>query len=255
MNNTIELPMMLLKQLGNTLRSEINNLRHGALPSEEAYRIWSQTYDDEDDNLMLYYDKIILSGLISKINPVKKIILDYGCGTGRNWNNLLSYNPAKLIGCDNSPEMLDKLRIKFPDSESYLVSDNNLYFLNSNEFDLIVSTLVIAHIKNIKKLFSEWNSVMNLTGDIIITDFHPEILKKGGSRSFKKGNKLITVKNYIHPIHEIEELFLSFGFKITGREEKIIDESVKDFYVRHNALTVYERFKGMPFIYGIHLSR
>jgi hypothetical protein len=37
--------------------------------------------------------------------------------------------------------------------------------------------------------------------------------------------------------------------------EEIIDENVKSFYVKKNALHVYDKLKGIPYIYGLHLSR
>jgi ubiquinone/menaquinone biosynthesis C-methylase UbiE len=247
--------MKLRKQLKNILRTTFNYHPGKTYSAGEAYKVWAQTYDDENDNLMLHYDKIILTELISQIKLKGKVILDYGCGTGRNWNDLLINNPAKLIGCDLSPEMLDKLKSKIRNAETYLMNNEKLYFLNKNDCDVIVSTLVIAHIKNIEELFTEWNRVMKVSGDIVITDFHPDILERGGSRTFKHGNESVTIENYFHSIPEIEKLLSSFGFKIVGRIEKIIDESVKHFYERHNALHVYERFKGLPFIYGIHMSR
>jgi len=221
----------------------------------DAYRIWADTYDLEQDNLMLYYDKIILNELISQIKLKGKVILDYGCGTGRNWEYLLKYNPAKIIGCDVSPEMLSKLKLKHLNAETYLVKSDRPTFLNDNQCDVILSTLVVAHIKNIMELFAEWNRVIKTSGDIIITDFHPTLLAKGGSRTFKHENESITIENFIYPITEIERSLSSFGFRTVNLIEKKIEDDVKYFYEKHNALNVYEKFKGIPFIYGIHMSR
>lgn len=204
---------------------------------------------------MLYYDKIILAELIYKIKLKDKVILDYGCGTGRNWPDLLRHNPAKIIGCDISPEMLAKLNSKFKNAETYLIKDEKQTFLKDRQVDLIISTLVVAHIKNIDEIFSAWDRAMKNSGDIIITDFHPELLAKGGARTFKQGSKSFKIENYIHMPAKIEEMLFKFGFRKINFIQKIIDDEVKHFYEKQNAVSVYDKFKGTPFIYGIHLAR
>jgi ubiquinone/menaquinone biosynthesis C-methylase UbiE len=222
---------------------------------EDAYNIWAENYDNEKDNLALHYDNIIMKELISKIQLNDKIIFDYGCGTGRNWPLILAKNPTKVIGCDISNNMLNKLNEKYRNAEVYLSKDLKLSFLPNNTCDIIISTLVIAHIIDIEKMFSEWERVIKNKSDIIITDFHPELLAKGGVRTFKYGREVVTVENYYHSIKTIEEILAHFRFKVLNFIEKNIDENVKHFYEKQNALKIYEKFYNTPFIYGIHLSR
>jgi ubiquinone/menaquinone biosynthesis C-methylase UbiE len=222
---------------------------------KDAYNIWADTYDIEENNLMLFYDKIILGELISKVDLKGKVILDHGCGTGRNWPLFQKNEPEQIIGCDISSEMLARLKSKYENAKTYLIDDNRLPFLNNAQCDIIISTLVIAHVKKIKDLFAEWNRITKDSSDIIITDFHPALLSIGGSRTFKHFNKSITIKNFIHEITTIEKLLSSSGFKTVRVIEKKIDEEVKHFYVNRNALSVYDKFKNVPFIYGIHMSR
>lgn len=230
--------------------------------AREAYKIWSETYDSEQDNLILFYDNIILKEFFSKINFKEKTILDYGCGTGRNWKEIFNHNPGKIIGCDISPEMLSKVKIKFPNAETHLLQNEKLTFLADKSCDIIISTLVIAHIKNLNNLFREWDRVIRDKSEIIITDLHPQILENGGSRSFhvvtnsgSYNDKTVTIKNFIHKINKIEKLLHQSGFRTSDLIEKKIDEDVKLFYEKKNAIGVYERFKGLPFIYGLYLTR
>ncbi len=223
--------------------------------SKEGYKIWAESYDDEKDNLMLYYDEIIFSKLLNMTNCYAKTILDFGCGTGRNWHELVLHHPARIIGSDISPEMLTMLKNKFTGAETYLINDNKLDFLKKNECDLIISTLVISHIKDIENLFNQWDIVLKDSGEIIITDFHPDLFSKGGARTFKFKEKSYKIANYIHAISEIEKILNRLNFKTVHIIEEIIDEKVKPFYLRKNAEHIYERFKGTPFIYGIHLKR
>jgi ubiquinone/menaquinone biosynthesis C-methylase UbiE len=221
----------------------------------EAYKIWAECYDDEQDNLILFYDEIILKKLLEMTHLSGKTILDFGSGTGRNWNELLKHHPARIIGCDISPEMISRLKSKFPDAETYLIRNEKLDFLKEKECDIIISTLVISHVKDISKLFHEWNRVMNDSAHIIITDFHPDLFMKGGARTFKHAGTTYKIENYVHEVLRIEKMLSSIGFWRMSLIEKIIDEDVKPFYVKKNALHIYEKFKGTPFIYGLYLSR
>jgi ubiquinone/menaquinone biosynthesis C-methylase UbiE len=222
---------------------------------KEGYKIWSESYDDEKDNLMLTYDEIILKTLLSKIDLSGKTILDYGCGTGRNWFELLKHDPDRIIGCDISSEMIDRLKRKYSFAESFLIKNDKLNFLSNKECDIIISTLVISHVYDIENLFIEWDRVLKDSGDIIISDFHPDLFAKGGTRTFKQAGKSYKIQNYIHHLREIEELLCRYGFTKITLIEKMIDEEVKGFYIKKNAEHIYSRFMGIPFIYGIYLKR
>ena len=51
----------------------------------EAYKLSSQSYDDEQDNFILYSDGLILNKLLGMANLNGKTILDFGSGIGRNY--------------------------------------------------------------------------------------------------------------------------------------------------------------------------
>lgn len=222
---------------------------------QEGYRVWAEHYDEEENNLMLYYDNILFRKLISGVEIAGKMILDFGCGTGRNWPTLRAQLPAKLIGCDISPEMLAKLHNKFTDAETYCIGDNKLPFIQNNKCDLIVSTLVIGHIRELYPLIEEWSRVLKERSDIILTDFHPALLSLGGTRTFKNEGKKYVIENHIHSVNSIESALAACGFKQITLLQKSIEDDVKEFYIKKNALHVYEKFKGVPFIFGMHVRR
>src|SRR5579872_6049932 len=85
-----------------------------------AYDIWSQTYDNQPDNLMLALDEGVFSDLFGRVAQAGKVVADIGCGTGRHWEKLLRQAPARLVGYDVSAGMLDKLQKKYPQAETHL---------------------------------------------------------------------------------------------------------------------------------------
>ncbi len=222
---------------------------------EDAYNIWASGYDDQPDNLMFALDETLFTELITNVDFHNKIIADIGCGTGRHWKKIYEKHPAKIIGYDVSEGMLKVLKEKFPDAETQQLKSNHLEGLGNNSCDILISTLAIAHIKDIEDAFAEWDGVLKKDGHIIITDYHPDALSKGGNRTFRHNGKMIAVKNYIHPIEKIKDIAFKWGFKFNAFIEKTIDEQVKHYYGKQNALKVYEQFKGTQIIYGAHLTR
>ena len=220
-----------------------------------AYDIWSDSYDCQPGNLMLDLDELIFAGLIKDMDLRNKKVADIGCGTGRHWQKIYEKTPAILLGFDVSPGMLHQLIRKFPYAETQLITDNLLKSLSDSYIDCLITTLTIAHIKNIEEAISSWTRVLKDGGDLIITDFHPSMLTKGGKRSFKYEHGSLSVINYIHPLEKVKKIFRKHGFHLIRQEERIVDEEVRPYYEAQNALPVYYRFQGIPIIYGLHLKK
>ena len=245
--------MNILKKLLYRLPSSLFSLKE--TEPEDAYNTWSEYYDAQPDNLMLALDEALFTSLIDNVDFHNKIIADVGCGTGRNWKKVYAKHPARLIGYDVSEGMLKVLCGKFPEADTHLLTTNHLELLDNGSCDIIVSTLAIAHIKDLEDAFREWNRVLKDDGHIIITDYHPDALLKGGNRTFRHNGKLIAVKNYIHPIVNILDIVNKLNLKVDDFIERKIDDSVKHYYEKQQAIGVYERFKGTSIIYGAHLTR
>jgi len=221
----------------------------------EAYDLWAENYDSQPGNLMLDLDEILFAALLPNAGIKGKNVADIGCGTGRHWPKLLAQAPASLTGFDVSPGMLNKLKAKYPDAKTSVITDNNFSTVDDGTYDVIVSTLTVAHIENIEEALEAWSRILKFRGDIIITDFHPDALAFGGKRTFSHQNTQIAVKNYVHTLDRIKAILLRNNFEVVLDEEKKVDETVMHYYSEQNALHVYEKFKGFPIIYGIHFRR
>ena len=223
-------------------------------PVVAAYDIWSDSYDAQPGNLMLDLDEVIFSSLVKDIHLQNKNIADIGCGTGRHWPKLYERSPKTLTGYDVSTGMLKELEKKFPSAIIRHITDNLLTEIRTASLDCIISTLTIAHIKNVEEAIASWARILKNDGDMIITDFHPGLLASGGKRSFRHENKNYVVKNYVHPVDEVKNIFIKYGFKIIKQEERFIDESVRSYYENGQAMDVFQKYKGMPVIYGLYLK-
>lgn len=244
------------------LLSKIKQRVKGYLPlpgkelgSEKGYNLWAEQYDAQPDNLMLALDEYMFSTMIDGLSLKNRIVADVGCGTGRHWRKIYDKGPSQLLGFDISEEMLKMLQKKYPYARTYHIKDDNLDALDDGVCDLIISTLTVGHIKNIGQALREWCRVLKDNGEIIITDYHPETLGRGGDRTFYRDGKLVAIKNYVHPIHKLNEIAQALNLKVERFQEKVIDESMKHYYTMHHAEHVFDRFNGVPIIYGLHLKR
>lgn len=239
-----------------------NYIKRQILPSTiedkdvvEAYDIWAENYDAQPGNLMLDLDEILFTKLLADLNLENKTIADIGCGTGRHWTKILQQKPASLTGFDISSGMLKKLNDKFPEAKTYVITDNYFNDIANGTYDAILSTLTVAHIKDIEGALKTWCRITKQQDDIIITDFHPNALASGGKRTFRHGDKHIAVQNFVHTTDIIKHILLKEGFTVIAHREIKVDEAVKHYYEQQNALHVYEKFEGQPIIYGIHFKR
>ena len=239
----------------NKLRQYLRPTRRKESEPAAAYDIWALSYDHQPDNLMLVLDEELCGSLLASVPLSGKVIADIGCGTGRHWKKIVDRQPSRLVGYDVSGGMLEILRKKFPLAETHQLKDHRLPELGDASCDLLLSTLTMAHIPDPEAALTEWCRVLSPGGEMIITDYHPVALARGGQRTFREGERVIAVRNYIYPIARILAIARRLGFHEVAVVEKKIDDTMRPYYEKQNALAVFERFNGVPIIYGLHLKK
>jgi ubiquinone/menaquinone biosynthesis C-methylase UbiE len=223
--------------------------------SSEAYDIWSESYDHQPGNLMLDLDEQLFTELLQNADLNGKSVADIGCGTGRHWRRLLSKNPNTLTGFDVSEGMLKQLKNKYPASDVHHIANNTFGEIADGIYDVIISTLTVAHIANLAEALQNWSRILKDQAEIIITDFHPNALANGGKRTFEHDKQVIAVENFVHYTYDVEETLAKEGFHTVELKYRVVDESVKHYYEGRNAVHVYEKFQNSRIIYGIYFKR
>lgn len=103
-----------------------------------------------------------------------KKVLDAGCGPGK-YSEWLVSRGAIVTAVDYSDEMISLTKEKVGDNAKIFKANLNfpLDFLKDEEFDLIVSSMVIHYLKDWRPLFSEFNRVLKKEGVLIFSTDHP----------------------------------------------------------------------------------
>jgi ubiquinone/menaquinone biosynthesis C-methylase UbiE len=229
--------------------------RSARLAPRDAYRLWSTTYDQQPDNVVLRVESALFSDLLAR-NPIEDLdVLDVGCGTGRHWATLAARRPRSLQGADNSPEMLQRLQTKFPGAPVHLLVDWQLASVPDASIDVAISTLAIGHIRELARAIVEWARVVRPGGRAVVTDFHPEALRIGLTRTFTHAGRTIEAESHLHPVAELRALFERAGFRVLATREGIIDDTVQDLFERQNMAAAYQRYRGAAIVLGLELQR
>ena len=98
-----------------------------------------------DDSPYFRYKRSLFVGKLLPRMPIEgHSVLEVGCGPGGNLREVSRRNPARLVGCDVSPEMVDLARQNVPSAETVTVDGESLPFSDS-EIDLIFTVTVIQH--------------------------------------------------------------------------------------------------------------
>ena len=132
-------------------------------------------------------------------------ILEIGCSGGPLLNLLLSQGYAHVAGIDNSKEAIRLCKER---------GFKNVFFMNgakpnfeSEEFDLIITSDVLEHIKDDSKAVKEWKKILKKGGFIIcfvpalrfLWSKHDED-NQHYRRYTQKGLKSIFRKNHFHVV-------------------------------------------------------
>lgn len=240
--------MTLLQHIKKKVRLLVQGKKE--MDATQAYNRWAATYDDQPGNLMIYLDDEVFTTLMGSVAIENKVIADIGCGTGRHWPKLFARHPRRLIGYDVSAAMLDKLRRKFSQAETQVLKAPLLPELPDGSCDIITCNLALGYMKDLRATLQEWDRVLKNGGLVFITDMHPEALQKGAERSFAQGKEKVVIKNYLHTFPRIQALANTLHWKEQAFTERRVDEAIRFFYEKQNALHIYEQSYGTALLYG-----
>ncbi|MEM7331486.1 MAG: class I SAM-dependent methyltransferase [Chloroflexota bacterium] len=179
----------------------------------QSYQAWSNIYDAQE-NPTRDCSTAVLKTILPELTNL--FVVEAGCGTG--WNSVwLSPKCHRLIGLDFSENMLALAKEKVNQPNVELKVHNLLlpWPVEHAWADLILINLVIEHIENLAILLYNAAQVMKLGSQLVITEYHPERVKRGAGAEFNQDDEGITeIINYWHPLEHYEEAGLQAGLHI-----------------------------------------
>jgi malonyl-CoA O-methyltransferase len=177
--------------------------------------------------------------------------LDLGCGTGRHavW---LANAGATVTGVDFSEGMMEKARAK-PGAEQvrFVVHDlhEDLPF-PGGAFDLVVSGLVLEHLRDLAAFFAAARRVLKPGGRAVVSGMHPAMFLKGVQARFtdpETGEK-VQPGSVEHTVGDCVMAAVGAGFTVVGIDERAPDAAFAARYPRA------EKYVGWPMLLVLRLQ-
>lgn len=184
---------------------------------QAAYDNWSTTYD-ADQNLTRDLDQIVTKEILMRKRC--KSVVEIGCGTGKN-TLLLSQIAQTVYAVDFSAAMIEKAKEKVNSvNVTFITADITNQWICSNEsIDLITCNLVLEHIKDLSKIFSEASRVLVPGGYFFICELHPFRQYRGTQANFQRNQEVIEIPAFIHHLSDFFQAAINYGFRLEDFNE------------------------------------
>ena len=165
---------------------------------QEGYNEWASEYDSMPNKTRDTEAKALRELLQTQ---TYSSILELGCGTGKN-TDFLQQIALQVIAVDFSEAMLDIARQKIKSRNVQFIQANfleNCQFLPLKSCGLVVCSLVLEHIENIRNLSERIYPLLQSGGQFYIGELHPFKQYLGSKARFidQSGNEK-TLTTYVH---------------------------------------------------------
>jgi len=149
--------------------------------AREGYDLWSETYD-ATPNPVVTTDARYTIKLLAPSR--EELILDAGCGTGRNLKELIRAESIP-IGIDFSLGMLRVARREYPGASLALVDLEQVLPFRTGTFDAVLCALIGEHLSKLSAVFREFYRVLKNGGRLIFSVYHPAMSAAGVEANFE----------------------------------------------------------------------
>ncbi|HRB00879.1 MAG TPA: class I SAM-dependent methyltransferase [Ignavibacteria bacterium] len=153
-----------------SITTDANQLSHNIYNDKEFAESYSNKIEYNSHNAL--YERPAVVSLIG--DPVGKKILDAGCGPGV-LASFLADKGAFITAVDYSSEMIRLTNDRVENKARVLELNLNepLDVFKDEEFDIIVSSLTIHYLKNLRLFLSECNRILKEDGCMVFSTHHP----------------------------------------------------------------------------------
>lgn len=220
------------------------------MSAAQAYRVWAPHYETDNPVTALEEDAV------NQLTPAVagRALLDVGCGTGRRLRKVRSDNPSKAMGIDLVHQMLRENSDPWSKARTS-VADMRWMPVRSQTFDMVWCRLAIGHVSHLPTVYREFARVINRCGTVIVTDFHPDAVAAGHTRTFPDADGVVrTVEHFVHTTEHHEEAAAAHGLKLDSRLDQCIGPTVENMYRAAGKASQYVQQQGLRLVLALRFT-
>jgi len=212
-----------------------------------GYDRWASVYD-HDGNPLQGLEEPVMRAAVGDVRGLR--VLDLGCGTGRHslW---LAAAGAVVTAVDFSEGMLAEAQHK-PGAEAirFVVHDLHAPLPFAAEFDLVVSGLMLEHLRELDGFFAEARRVLKPGGRAVVSAMHPAMFLRGAQARFTDpdSGELVQPGSVPHSIAAFVMAAVRAGFRLSDVREFAADEELAARYPRA------AKYVGWPMLVMLELA-
>lgn len=212
------------------------------LSVREGYDRWAGVYD-HDANPLQALEGPVVRRAVGDARGLN--VLDLGCGTGRHALWLVA-DGAAVTAVDFSEGMLDEARGR-PGAQGIRFLCHDLHVplpLAAGQFDVVVSGLVLEHLRKLDGFFVEIERMLKPGGRAVVSAMHPAMFLRGSQARFTDPSTGKTVQpgSVAHSISDFVMAAAGAKLQLTAIEEFSPDEEFAAQYPRA------EKYVGWPML-------
>jgi malonyl-CoA O-methyltransferase len=206
----------------------------------QVYERWAPVYPPVAHNPLMRAEQQLMLQMWPDVAGSR--VLDLACGSGRYSRLLPGANAAQVVALDFCVPMLRQVTA----ANRVCASMMHLPF-QAATFDFVVSGLALGHATDIGSWMTEVARVLRPGGTFLYSDFHPEAVSAGMTRSFKDGDdESWTVPHQTYDIGCQQDAAAAAGLKIeTVAEVRVGVELTEAF---RGSERIYRDWHGLPVV-------
>lgn len=214
----------------------------------DGYDRWASVYDHDANPL----PALEMPHMREAVGDARDLtVLDLGCGTGRHTAWLASAG-ARVTAVDFSPGMLAEARRTAEGANvRFLLHDlHEPLPLSSGTFDLIVSGLVLEHLRDVAGFFAEAHRLLRPSGRAVVSAMHPAMFLRGGQARFTDpaSGEVVQPGSLPHQLGDFVMAIVRAGFVLEKIGEYAPDALFAERYPRA------EKYVGWPMLVVLQMQ-
>jgi len=211
----------------------------------EGHRIWSGAYDRQLNPLLALEGRV----LVEAIGPLQgKRFVDVGCGTGR-WMAYWQSRGAHVIGVDVCREMLLEATRRPRLAGRLVLGEAGFLPLADAVSDLTLCSFALGYMSDPATVIREMARIAAPRSRVVIADLHPHASRAGWTRSFRSGEAVYEIENFVHSPADLLAAAQSAGLRQEACKEAQFGEPERAIFSSAGKGQLFSEMSRIPAVW------